>query len=72
MAAETMTTARPAAAPRRAPQPRRRPRLKTVVIAAVAYVIAIIFLLPYIEMIITALRPQQELLERNYLPHHFA
>jgi multiple sugar transport system permease protein len=50
----------------------RLPRVRTAVIAAAAYVIAIIFLLPYIEMVITALRPQRELLERNYLPHHFA
>jgi multiple sugar transport system permease protein len=43
-----------------------------VIIAAAAYVIAIIFLLPYVEMIITALRPPRELLARNYLPHTFA
>jgi multiple sugar transport system permease protein len=41
-------------------------------VAAAAYFIAIIFLLPYAEMLVTALRPQRELLERNYLPHHFA
>jgi multiple sugar transport system permease protein len=52
--------------------PRRPPTIKTAIIAAAAYVIAIIFLLPYIEMVITALRPQRELLERNYLPRHFA
>lgn len=34
--------------------------------------IAIIFLLPYLEMLITALRPQRELLDRDYLPHHWA
>jgi multiple sugar transport system permease protein len=50
----------------------RLPRIRTAVIAGVAYVIALIFLLPYLEMVITALRPQRELLERNYLPHHFA
>ena len=71
MAAETLT-ARAAPARGRARPARRLPRLKTVIIAAVAYVIGIIFLLPYIEMIVTALRPQNELLERNYLPHHFA
>jgi multiple sugar transport system permease protein len=42
------------------------------VIAAAAWLIAIIFLLPYLEMLVTALRPQRELLERSYLPHHFA
>jgi multiple sugar transport system permease protein len=52
--------------------PRRLPAIKTAIIAGTAYVVAIIFLLPYVEMLITALRPQRELLERNYLPHHFA
>src|SRR5260370_21940495 len=57
---------------RRGTSPRRLPTIKTAIIAAAAYVIAIIFLLPYAEMLITALRPQRELLARNYLPHHFA
>ena len=70
MAAETLTRARPARPARLAP--RRLPALKTALIAAAAYIIAIIFLLPYVEMVITALRPQRELLERSYLPHHFA
>jgi multiple sugar transport system permease protein len=52
--------------------PRRLPAIRTALIAAAAYLIAVIFLLPYIEMVITALRPQRELLERTYLPHHFA
>jgi multiple sugar transport system permease protein len=53
--------------------PRRRGTLslKTTIIAAVAWIIAIIFLLPYLEMVVTALRPQRELLGRDYLPHHF-
>jgi multiple sugar transport system permease protein len=50
----------------------RLPALRTALIAAAAYLVAVIFLLPYVEMVITALRPQRELLERNYLPHHFA
>jgi multiple sugar transport system permease protein len=62
-----------AAAPHSAvPQPRRRPTIKTALVAATAYLVASIFLLPYAEMLITALRPQRELLERNYLPRHFA
>jgi multiple sugar transport system permease protein len=68
MAAGSLTAHR-GATPRRRP---KMPTIKTAVIAATAYVIAIIFLLPYAEMLITALRPQRELLERNYLPHHFA
>jgi multiple sugar transport system permease protein len=50
----------------------RLPSLKTAIIAAVAYIIAVIFLLPYLEMLITAVRPQKELYETNYLPQHFA
>lgn len=67
------TTTRPAptVTARVAPQ-RRMPGWKTVIIAASAYIISIIFLLPYVEMIITALRPKNELGERNYLPRHFA
>jgi multiple sugar transport system permease protein len=79
MAAEIVSTDRASergAAARRAskrgPARPRRASLKTVIIAAAAYLIAVIFLLPYVEMLITALRPQKELLERNYLPHHFA
>jgi len=67
MAAGTLTRARPAR-----PAPRRLPAVRTALIAAAAYLVAVIFLLPYVEMVITALRPQRELLERNYLPHHFA
>jgi|SRR5450755_260019 multiple sugar transport system permease protein len=69
MAAGTLT-ARRSRPPRR--PPRRLPSAKTAILAGTAYLIAIIFLLPYAEMVITALRPQRELLERNYLPHHFA
>ncbi|HUZ23981.1 MAG TPA: carbohydrate ABC transporter permease [Streptosporangiaceae bacterium] len=65
MAAGTLTA-------RRGRPARRLPSVKTVVLAGTAYVVAIIFLLPYAEMVITALRPQRELLERNYLPRHFA
>jgi len=51
---------------------RRVPAIRTILIAAAVYLIAIIFLLPYLEMLITALRPQRELLDRDYLPHHWA
>ena len=33
---------------------------------------ALIFILPYIEMALTALRPPKELLDPDYLPHHYA
>jgi len=48
------------------------PPLRSAAVAVAAYVIAVIFLLPYLEMVITALRPQRELLDRDYLPSHFA
>jgi multiple sugar transport system permease protein len=78
MAVRTPTSrklgARKPAAPRSATArpPRRLPSLRTTVIAAAAYVVAVIFLLPYIEMLITAVRPQHELYQANYLPQHFA
>ena len=52
--------------------PRRLPSLKTAIIAAAAYLVAAVFVLPYLEMLITAVRPQRELYDPNYLPHHFA
>lgn len=49
--------------------PRRRDR-RTVLVAAAAYLVAVVFLLPYVEMAIVALRPSQELLDANLVPHH--
>ncbi|WP_431782490.1 carbohydrate ABC transporter permease [Streptomyces chumphonensis] len=58
----------PAAPPRR---PRRfSPR--TLLIAAVAWSLAVVFLLPYAEMVITALRPADELRDASYLPGELA
>ncbi|AUG80755.1 sugar ABC transporter permease [Kitasatospora sp. MMS16-BH015] len=51
-------------------KPRLRPR--TLVTAAVAWLLAALFLLPYLEMIVTALRPADELRDATYLPKHFA
>ncbi|MDH6130725.1 multiple sugar transport system permease protein [Kitasatospora sp. MAA4] len=53
---------------------RRKKTLKprTLVIASVAWLLAALFLLPYAEMVITALRPADELRDPGYLPHHFA
>ena len=52
---------------------KRRGRLtpRRMVLALVAYVVALIFILPYVEMVISALRPPAELLDRGYLPKHF-
>jgi len=78
MAVRTGTSRRLAARKQAAPQPaaaraeRRLPSLRTALVAAAAYVVAVIFVLPYLEMLITAVRPQRELYEPNYLPHHFA
>ncbi|MFD2355960.1 carbohydrate ABC transporter permease [Nonomuraea ferruginea] len=44
------------------------PRLKTTVTAAVAYVVAFIFLFPYLVMLLTSLRPQETLRDATILP----
>ncbi|MDQ0307387.1 multiple sugar transport system permease protein [Kitasatospora herbaricolor] len=50
----------------------RKPiRPRTVVVAAVAWLLAALFLVPYLEMIVTALRPADELRDATYLPSHF-
>ncbi|WP_441249295.1 carbohydrate ABC transporter permease [Kitasatospora sp. McL0602] len=45
---------------------------RTLVITAVAWLLAALFLLPYLEMVVTALRPADELRDATYLPKHFA
>jgi multiple sugar transport system permease protein len=62
------TAPAPASQPQRA---RRRVRPSRIVLALVAYGVAIVFLLPYAEMVISALRPPKELLARGYLPQHY-
>lgn len=54
----------------RAPRRRGFPTRK-LILSLAAYLIAIIFLLPYAEMVITALRPPKELLDRGYVPKHW-
>src|SRR5262249_27610081 len=44
---------------------------RKLMISIAAYLIAIIFLLPYVEMVITALRPPAELQARGYVPKHW-
>jgi multiple sugar transport system permease protein len=68
-----ITTTKPAprlGAPARPARRRRRP-LRTWVIAIVAYVVAVIFLLPYLEMLVMALRPNNELGRATILPQHW-
>ncbi len=48
-----------------------RPTWKTVMLTASAYIVALIFIFPYIDMIITSLRPQAELGTSTVLPKHF-
>jgi len=57
--------------PKVARRPTRRPLTpRTFVLSIVAYAIAIVFLLPYVEMVITALRPNKQLLAANLIPSH--
>ncbi|MGH6656431.1 MAG: carbohydrate ABC transporter permease [Actinocrinis sp.] len=51
---------------------RSLPKMRTAIIAFIAYVVALIFILPYVEMTLTALRPPKELLDANFLPRHYA
>jgi multiple sugar transport system permease protein len=64
--------ARTATASTAAKSARKLPSLKTAVITLAAYLIAVIFLLPYIEMLVTSVRPSSQLYNQNYLPTHFA
>jgi len=53
------------------PAPRKRPSLRTWLVAGTAYVVALIFLLPYLEMLIMAGRPNSELGQPTIFPQHF-
>jgi multiple sugar transport system permease protein len=55
----------------RPPRRRRRIRPATVIYAAIAYVVAILFVIPYAEMVVAAARPSNELKDPDYLPSHF-
>ena len=59
-------TAAPAAVRRRGGRP-----LRTWLIAGAAYLIAVIFLLPYLEMFVIAGRPTSELGQATIFPSHF-
>jgi multiple sugar transport system permease protein len=71
----TATDTRPPSNTRTQAAPPRRRRRKsswrTYLIAATAYIVAILFLLPYLEMIVVAARPADQLTSRNFLPTHF-
>jgi multiple sugar transport system permease protein len=46
-------------------------RSRTLIVSVLAYGIAVLFLLPYLEMVVSALRPTNQLLAPNVLPSHF-
>ncbi|MFD0351275.1 carbohydrate ABC transporter permease [Kitasatospora aburaviensis] len=50
----------------------RRIGPRTLLVTAVAWLLAAVFVLPYLEMVVTALRPANELRDPTYLPEHFA
>ncbi|AZM56096.1 sugar ABC transporter permease [Streptomyces sp. WAC 01529] len=69
----TTTATRPAPKKGRTPKgrtPKRAFRPRTLVITACAWLLAAVFLAPYLEMIVTALRPKEELRDRTYLPQN--
>ncbi|MEV4474757.1 carbohydrate ABC transporter permease [Nonomuraea sp. NPDC049504] len=47
------------------------PRLKTVLIAATAYVVAFLFLFPYVVMLLTSLRSQESLRDVTFWPEEW-
>jgi multiple sugar transport system permease protein len=68
----TTTQAAPPLSTTATRSPRRpRPQLRRWIIAGTAYIVAIIFLLPYLEMIVMAGRPNNELGLATILPRHF-
>lgn len=56
------------AKPRR---PARTLTTKRLTLAILGYLVAIVFILPYVEMVISALRPKNELLGRDFVPKHW-
>jgi multiple sugar transport system permease protein len=67
----TTTKPAPRLAARASSAPRARRPLRTWLIAGAAYLVAIIFLLPYLEMLLMAGRPSNELGQPTIFPSHF-
>jgi multiple sugar transport system permease protein len=61
------TTAREVSAPGKG-RSRRPWRPRTLLLSLGAYMVAVLFLIPYLEMVITALRPASQLKNPGYLP----
>ena len=69
-----ITTTKPAAPRLRASArsaPRARRPLRNWLVAGAAYLVAIVFLLPYLEMLLMAGRPNDELGDPTIFPKHF-
>lgn len=56
---------------RRGGPARVMPRLKTTLVAAAAYVIALLFLFPYVVMLLTSLRSQESLRDVTFWPQEW-
>ena len=67
----TTTKPAPRVAARTRSVPRARRPLRTWLVAGAAYIIAVIFLLPYLEMFVIAGRPNNELGDATIFPKHF-
>jgi multiple sugar transport system permease protein len=67
----TTTKPAPRLGTRAGAAPRTRRPLRTWIIAGAAYLIAVIFLLPYLEMLIMAMRPNNELGLATIFPKHW-
>ena len=67
----TTTKPAPRVSARAGSAPRSRRRLRTWLVAGAAYLVAIIFLLPYLEMLLMAGRPNNELGQPTIFPSHF-
>ncbi|HEX7163810.1 MAG TPA: carbohydrate ABC transporter permease [Trebonia sp.] len=67
----TTTKPAPRLGTRAGTAPRTRRPLRTWIVAGAAYLIAVIFLLPYLEMLVMAVRPNNELGLATILPRHW-
>jgi multiple sugar transport system permease protein len=67
----TTTEPAPRIAARARSAPRARRPLRTWLFAGAAYLVALIFLLPYLEMLVMAGRPNNELGKPTIFPSHF-
>jgi len=67
----TTTKPAPRLGTRAGTAPRTRRQMRTWIIAGAAYLIAVIFLLPYLEMLVMAVRPNSELGLATIFPKHW-